>query len=106
MTDANISDRVVSTAESLEASELTDERDLDALEYRFECSFDGTVREVTAVLGVGGPHIEVDLFRGVVSGNWGGESHSVPIIDTETDDQLQAIGEYLAERFAEQFESR
>jgi hypothetical protein len=44
------------------------------LEITYEVTERGDVTEVIAVLTVGGPHIEVECLRGVVAGQWSGET--------------------------------
>jgi len=77
MTDADITEEVVSTAKRIESYDNPD--DLDPLEVKVEASLDGTVREFIAVLGTGGPHIEVRLSDGVVKGYWGGDKHTTHV---------------------------
>jgi hypothetical protein len=69
---ASLSNHVNSVVEDLEAGESL--REMHILEIRYEVTESGDVTEVTAVLTVGGPHIEVDCLRGVVRGEWSGET--------------------------------
>jgi len=69
---ASLTDHVNSVVEDLEAGESL--REMHILEIRYEVTESGDVTEVTAVLTVGGPHIEVDCLRGVVRGEWSGET--------------------------------
>jgi len=69
---ASIVDRVNRTAEGLNADDRIQDKDI--LEIKYEVTESGTVTEVIAVLTVGGPHIEVECIRGVVAGQWSGET--------------------------------
>ena len=69
---ASIVDRVNRTAEGLNADDRIQDKDI--LEIKYEVTESGTVTEVIAVLTVGGPHIEVECLRGVVAGQWSGET--------------------------------
>jgi hypothetical protein len=71
---ASLTDRVSQIAESLanEDSKPLSERDI--LEIKYQVTESGSVQEVTTVLTVGGPHIEVECLRGVVAGQWSGET--------------------------------
>jgi hypothetical protein len=69
---ASLVDHVNSVAEGLNEDDTL--RDRNILEIKYEVSGRGDVTEVTAVLTVGGPHIEVECLRGVVVGQWSGES--------------------------------
>lgn len=71
----------------------------EPLDIRVECSFDGTVREVTLIITVGGPHIEIDLSSGTVRGHWGGDSHSAPIMNNEW--VCEDAFDYYARQFEE-----
>lgn len=92
---ADITDRVVATAKRLESTDSPDE--INPLEFKFTVSYDGRVREVTAVLTIGGPHIEVDCIGSVVRGSWGGDSHTTHV----DSDAVDALGEIHARRFEE-----
>jgi len=89
---ASIVDRVNRTAEGLNADDTL--RDKDILEIKYEVSESGTVTEVIAVLTVGGPHIEVECLRGVVSGQWSGETFRRGIESQE----VTEYGKMLADR--------
>lgn len=99
-----IQDEVVSTTERLEnvdedadLDELLDE--LDPLEVEYLVSGNGHVKEVIAILTVGGPHIEFNLTKGRVDGYWGGEEHSAPIFKNE--EVWNRVEEYYARHFEE-----
>lgn len=91
-----ITDGVVSTAERIENGDT-----LDPLEVKVEASIDGQLSEIIMVLTTGGPHIEVALYAGRVDGYWGGDEHSVPIMDDEADERLDG----QAERYREYWET-
>lgn len=93
----SITQRVVDTAERLE--EYDSIEDIDFLERKYECSHDGTVREVTLVLTTGGPQIEVNCISGTVSGFWSGESHTTHVESIAVD----TAGDYYARVFEENF---
>lgn len=97
MMSNDITDVVVNTAKRIENMDSYD--DLDPLEVKVECSLDGTVREIVCVTTVGGPHIEVNVTKGTVYGAWGGESHTVPIMDSDTEAMLDAAHDRYAEMF-------
>ena len=67
--------------------------ELDPLEYWVEASMDGTIKEIYAVLGTGGPHIEVALYAGRVDGYWASEDWSAPVIDDEADRLLDELAD-------------
>jgi hypothetical protein len=89
---ASIVDRVRTVAKGLN----TDDRiqDKDILEIKYEVTESGDVTEVIAVLTVGGPHIEVECLRGVVAGQWSGETFRRGIESQEVHD----YGKMLADR--------
>jgi len=89
---ASLTDHVRTVAERLEGDQTLHQ--MDVLEHKYEVSDSGTVTEVRAVLTVGGPHIEVECFAGVVVGRWSGESHRYPI-DSEA---VTGYGQEHAER--------
>jgi len=89
---ASIVDRVNRTAEGLNADDRIQDKDI--LEIKYEVSESGTVTEVIAVLTVGGPHIEVECLRGVVSGQWSGETFRRGIESQE----VTEYGKMLADR--------
>lgn len=108
MTDGEdlIVDAVVSSAERIEEFDPDDLDDdemfedyLGALDYYVKCSLGGAVREVTAVTGTGGPHIEVNLTKGYVEGWWGGDTHTAHVFENE--DRLNDLGDRIARRFEE-----
>ncbi len=69
---ASLSNHVNSVVEDLEAGESL--REMHILEITYEVTESGDVTEVTATLVSGGPHIEVECLRGVVRGQWSGET--------------------------------
>lgn len=79
MTDSQdlIVDRVNATADRLEGYDSPD--DIDYLDAKVSAGFDGELREITVILGTGGPHIEVDLYSGTVRGHWGTATHTAPV---------------------------
>jgi len=99
MTKADITERVVQTAEDIEdkdASAVYD-RELGALDVEVVASMDGSVKEVILTVAVGGPHIEVSS-RGYVKGSWGGENHTTHYRNEEFE---QALYEVYGQRFEE-----
>ena len=89
---ASLKTRVNSIAEGLNGDERIKSKDI--LEIKYEVTESGTVTEVIAVLTVGGPHIEVECLRGVVSGQWSGETFRRGIESEEVHD----YGKMLADR--------
>jgi hypothetical protein len=69
---ASLKTRVNDIAEGLAGDERIEDKDILGIKY--EVVERGDVTEVTAVLTVGGPHIEVECLRGVVAGQWSGET--------------------------------
>jgi hypothetical protein len=93
MTRGDISDRVVSLAEKLEQGARLGE-DMDVLECRYEITESGDVREVTAVVTVGGPYLAVECLSGVITGTWGSDRHRTHV----DSDAVTAFGERHADR--------
>jgi len=93
----NITDEVIDTVERIE--NMDSHHDMDPLEVKVTCLLDGTVREIVCVLTVGGPHIEVNVSNGTVFGAWGGESHTVPIMDSDTEAMLDSAHRYYKHQF-------
>ncbi|AIE08874.1 hypothetical conserved protein [Halovirus VNH-1] len=89
---ASIKTRVNSIAEGLNGDERIKSKDI--IEIKYEVTERGDVTEVIAVLTVGGPHIEVECLRGVVSGQWSGETFRRGIESEEVHD----YGKMLADR--------
>jgi len=89
---ASLKTRVNNVAEGLNADERIKSKDI--LEIKYEVTESGTVTEVIAVLTVGGPHIEVECLRGVVSGQWSGETFRRGIESEE----VTEYGKMLADR--------
>ena len=89
---ASLKTRVNSIAEGLNGDERIKSKDI--IEIKYEVTERGDVTEVIAVLTVGGPHIEVECLRGVVSGQWSGETFRRGIESEEVHD----YGEMLADR--------
>ena len=89
---ASLKTRVNSIAEGLNGDERIKSKDI--LEIKYEVTERGDVTEVIAVLTVGGPHIEVECLRGVVSGQWSGETFRRGIESEEVHD----YGKMLADR--------
>lgn len=79
--DELITERVVSTANRIE--DMDDPDELNPLSVTVQATLDGQARTFTAVLGTGGPHIELNVTEGFVKGWWGTGSHEVPIFDNE-----------------------
>lgn len=99
--DALIAQEVLSTAERIE-DEMDDPfDDLDPLEVKVEARIDGRLSEVIIVLTTGGPHIEVALYAGRVDGYWGGDEHSVPIMDEDAEDKLTALADHYERYWTE-----
>lgn len=91
-----LTDQVVATAERIE--DMTDPDELDPLEVRVDASLDGTPRSFTAVLGTGGPHIEVDVTNGTVRGYWGTDKDTTHV---NNDEVLAALDERYARHWNE-----
>jgi hypothetical protein len=89
---ASLKTRVNSIAEGLNADDRIQDKDITEIKY--QVSESGTVTEVNIVLTVGGPYIEVECLRGVVSGQWSGETFRRGIESEEVHD----YGEMLADR--------
>jgi len=89
---ASLQTRVNQIAEGLNAEDSL--RDKDILAQTYEVTESGTVNEVSVVLTVGGPHIEVECLRGVVAGQWSGETFRRGIESEEVHD----YGKMLADR--------
>jgi hypothetical protein len=89
---ASLQTRVNQIVEGLNAEDSL--RDKDILAQTYEVTESGTVNEVSVVLTVGGPHIEVECLRGVVSGQWSGETFRRGIESEEVHD----YGKMLADR--------
>jgi hypothetical protein len=115
-TDDLITERVVSTAQDLEDDDeklgepnedhalgegevYTPEDILEPLDVEYTVSSNGHVKEVTAVLCTGGPHIEVDCFDGTVRGYWGADTHKTHVRSDAVDD----YGERMARMFEENY---
>lgn len=81
MSDENLAvDQAVSTAERIEDTDSMDE--LDPLDVEVTLSLgsrEPTISDVTLVLGVGGPHVELNASRGTVSVSWGGDHHTTHV---------------------------
>jgi hypothetical protein len=91
---ASIEDRVNRVANGLIDDDEPTLRDRDILGLKYEVTESGNVTEVRATLTVGGPHIEVECLRGVVSGQWSGETFRRGIESEEVHD----YGKMLADR--------
>jgi hypothetical protein len=89
---ASLSNHVNSVVEDLQAGESL--REMHILEIKYEVTESGDVTEVTATLVSGGPHIEVDCLRGVVRGQWSGETFRRGI----ESDEVREYGIKRAER--------
>jgi hypothetical protein len=96
---ASITDRVRRLREDLEAGERLDDRGV--LEHKYELLEDGSINEVTVVLTVGGPLLEVECLRGVVVGHWGGESHRLGV----DADHVTQYGRRVADRMEARIDS-
>lgn len=95
---ASLPPRVNGIAEDLEGDETL--REMSILEIKYEVSERGDVSEVIAVLSVGGPHIEVECLRGVVAGQWSGESFRRGI----ESDEVREYGVMLAEQMEQRID--
>jgi len=89
---ASLQTRVNQIVEGLNAEDSL--RDKDILAQTYEVTESGTVNEVSVVLTVGGPHIEVECLRGVVAGQWSGETFRRGIESEE----VREYGKMLADR--------
>jgi hypothetical protein len=105
MSNADIGERCASMAESLEGDSrlvefVDDHHDreednlIEVMEHRYTVTDSGDVREVEAVVTVGGPHIVIECLSGVVSGSWGLDTHRCHV----DSDQVEQYGRRLAER--------
>lgn len=81
-----ISEYVAREAERIEEMDNPDE--LDFLDAELSVSIDGDVREVTLILTVGGPYVEVNATKGTIFGTWGGNKHTTHV---DADGVLGAI---------------
>ena len=95
---ASLPPRVNGIAEDLEGDETL--REMSILEIKYEVSERGDVTEVIAVLTVGGPHIKVECLRGVVAGQWSGESFRRGI----ESDEVREYGVMLAEQMEQRID--
>jgi hypothetical protein len=93
---ASLPPRVNGIAEDLEGDETL--REMSILEIKYEVSERGDVTEVIAVLTVGGPHIEVECLRGVVAGQWSGESFRRGIESEEVHNYGVMLAEQMEQR--------
>ena len=93
---ASLPPRVNGIAEDLEGDETL--REMLILEIKYEVSERGDVTEVIAVLTVGGPHIEVECLRGVVAGQWSGESFRRGIESEEVHNYGVMLAEQMEQR--------
>lgn len=75
--------------------------DGQVIEVSADITLRGRLREITLLVTTGGPHIEVDLYSNYVRGNWGSESVSVPIDQTE---QYEQIRSYWKDRVIRNFD--
>lgn len=89
-----ITDEVLSTARRIENKIEDPYEELDPLEVKVEADISGDISEITVVLTTGGPHIEVALYAGRVDGYWGGNEHSVPIMDDDADALLTEYADH------------
>jgi len=89
---ASLKTRVNRIAEGLNGDERIKSKDIHGIKY--EVTESGNVTEVRATLTVGGPHIEVECLRGVVAGQWSGETFRRGIESEEVHD----YGKMLADR--------
>lgn len=82
-------DQAVSTAERIEGMESIDE--LDPLDVKVELSLgarEPTITDVTLVLGVGGPRVELNASRGTVSVSWGSDYHTTHVNNESLCEQI------------------
>jgi len=93
---ASLPPRVNGIAEDLEGDETL--REMSILEIKYEVSERGDVTEVIAVLTVGGPYIEVECLRGVVAGQWSGESFRRGIESEEVHNYGVMLAEQMEQR--------
>jgi len=93
---ASLPPRVNGIAEDLEGDETL--REMSILEKKYLVSERGDVTEVIAVLTVGGPHIEVECLRGVVAGQWSGESFRRGIESEEVHNYGVLLAEQMEQR--------
>jgi len=93
---ASLPPRVNGIAEDLEGDETL--REMSILEIKYEVTESGDVTEVIAVLTVGGPHIEVECLRGVVAGQWSGESFRRGIESEEVHNYGVLLAEQMEQR--------
>jgi len=82
-------EQAVETAERIENADSMDE--LDPLDVNVEVSLgsrEPTISNVTLVLGVGGPHVELNASRGTVSVSWGGDHHTTHVNNDALCDEI------------------
>lgn len=90
--DRQMRDSVDRLAETIEThdggpSELLDE--IDPLDVHAEITGDGRISEITLTVATGGPHIEIELFNGMVRGYWAGSEMRSHVDETIGLQQLQ-----------------
>jgi hypothetical protein len=97
---ASLPARVNSIAEGLDEDGDETLRDKSIYSVKYEVSERGDVTEVIAVLSVGGPHIKVECLRGVVAGQWSGETFRRGI----ESDEVREYGIMLAEQMEQRID--
>lgn len=88
MSEPTIHEEVKNKAEKIENMESPEELREEIQEVKVWASIDGLLSEITVVTDIGGPHIEVNLFSGTVSGSWSMETAKVPIFDEDVEDNV------------------
>lgn len=91
--NADITDRVVTTANRLE--DVDDPFEIDYLDAEYTVTSNGDVKEVKIAITLGGPSIWVNCLSGTVEGSWGGDRHTTHV-DSDAVDEL---GRHLADQF-------
>ena len=93
MSDNLINDEVMSTVERIESADSID--NIDPLDVEYTVGIGGDIREITLILTVGGPYIELNVTKGYVYGSWGDDTHTAPIFENEQ--LVDRLHEYYSE---------
>jgi len=99
-TQTLLQDRLLQQRDTIEDS-TTDIRSMDVLSVDYEVSHDMTVTEVSLTLSYGGPTVTVECLSGRLRGQWGLESHTIPVDSQD----LGQYGRELASRFEDRIQS-
>jgi len=99
-TQTMLQDRLLQQRDRIEDS-TTDIRSIDVLSIDYEVTQDMQVTEVTLTLSYGGPTIYLECLSGRLRGQWGLESHTIPVDSQD----LGQYGRELASRFEDRIQS-